>query len=443
MGGVFGQSRAAWLDQRLPDGPAALKLLRGDLQLKAAGRDVNENFIAVLHQGDGAASGRLRGDMPDAGAMRGAGEAPVGDQGAVLVHTPAHDEGGGGEHLPHAGPPLGALIPDDQDGALLNGPGSHRRVRIHHHFTRAAVQHKVVAVLHLLHQILHGHNRRNLQGAGQNGAVGGAAAKLGDDAGHVGRVDSRRHGWGQILGDNHAASGQSGDAGTKPSSGSSDIGQEKAKEAALKHAGVSESQVSGLRVQQDWDDGRLEYEVEFYAGNQEYDYEIDASSGKILSFDYDIDRYAADTVQQSNTDIGTEKAKSIALSHAGVKAADTLFLSAEQDYDDGMRVYDVEFFAGNKEYDYKVDAANGKVLSFDYDTERRTPATSSDYIGEAKAKQIVEKAAGTTGVYSEFKLELDDGRALYEGELRSGAMEYEFEIDAVTGAIVDWEADRD
>ena len=65
-----------------------------------------------------------------------------------------------------------------------------------------------------------------------------------------------------------------------------------------------------------------------------------------------------------------------------------------------MRVYDVEFFAGNKEYDYKVDAANGKVLSFDYDTERRTPATSSDYIGEAKAKQIVEKAAGTTGVYS-------------------------------------------
>ena len=85
----------------------------------------------------------------------------------------------------------------------------------------------------------------------------------------------------------------------------------------------------------------MEYEVEFYAGNQEYDYEIDASSGKILSFDYDIDRYAADTVQQSNTDIGTEKAKSIALSHAGVKAADTLFLSAEQDYDDGMRVYDV------------------------------------------------------------------------------------------------------
>ncbi len=83
--------------------------------------------------------------------------------------------------------------------------------------------------------------------------------------------------------------------------------------------------MSWIIVQQDYEHGRMEYEVEFYAGNQEYDYEIDASSGKILSFDYDIDRYAADTVQQSNTDIGTEKAKSIALSHAGVKAADTLF----------------------------------------------------------------------------------------------------------------------
>ena len=117
----------------------------------------------------------------------------------------------------------------------------------------------------------------------------------------------------------------------------SSIGESKAKEIALQHAGIGASQVSWIIVQQDYEHGRMEYEVEFYAGNQEYDYEIDASSGKILSFDYDIDRYAADTVQQSNTDIGTEKAKSIALSHAGVKAADTLFLSAEQDYDDGMR----------------------------------------------------------------------------------------------------------
>ena len=56
---------------------------------------------------------------------------------------------------------------------------------------------------------------------------------------------------------------------------------------------------------------------------------------------------------------------------------------------------------------------------------------------------IRDRAAGTTGVYTDFKLEVDDGRVLYEGEMRSGWMEYEFEIDAVTGAIIDWEADWD
>ena len=64
----------------------------------------------------------------------------------------------------------------------------------------------------------------------------------------------------------------------------SSIGESKAKEIALQHAGIGASQVSWIIVQQDYEHGRMEYEVEFYAGNQEYDYEIDASSGKILSF---------------------------------------------------------------------------------------------------------------------------------------------------------------
>ena len=55
----------------------------------------------------------------------------------------------------------------------------------------------------------------------------------------------------------------------------------------------------------------------------------------------------------------------------------------------------------------------------------------------------MEQKAGTTGTYHEFKLDYDDGRAVYEGELRSGRMEYEFEIDAVTGTILDWDADWD
>ena len=229
------------------------------------------------------------------------------------------------------------------------------------------------------------------------------------------------------------------------SQSSTDIGAEKAKSIALKHAGLAASDTAFIYANLDYENGLRVYDVEFFSGNKEYDYKINAATGDIVSFDQDIEWYAAGGYQaQANTDIGAEKAKSIALEHAGVAAADTVFINVELDYDDGMRVYDVEFFSGNKEYDYKIDAASGAILGFDFDVEWYTVSSkASDYIGEAKAKQIVEQAAGTTGVYTEFKLEVDDGRVLYEGEMRSGWMEYEFEIDAVTGAILDWDADWD
>ena len=67
------------------------------------------------------------------------------------------------------------------------------------------------------------------------------------------------------------------------------IGPDQARDAALTHAGISEGQVSGLQVQQDWDDGRLEYEVEFRSGGMEYEYTIDGSTGQILEYDQELD----------------------------------------------------------------------------------------------------------------------------------------------------------
>ena len=65
------------------------------------------------------------------------------------------------------------------------------------------------------------------------------------------------------------------------------ITEDQAKTIALEHAGVAEQDTSRLTVRQDWDDGRQEYDVEFHVGYIEYEYEIDAASGKILSFDKD------------------------------------------------------------------------------------------------------------------------------------------------------------
>lgn len=65
------------------------------------------------------------------------------------------------------------------------------------------------------------------------------------------------------------------------------ITEAQAQAIALEHAGLTEQEVSRLQVRGDWDDGRQEYDVEFHVGHLEYEYEIDAANGKILSFDKD------------------------------------------------------------------------------------------------------------------------------------------------------------
>ena len=57
----------------------------------------------------------------------------------------------------------------------------------------------------------------------------------------------------------------------------------------MQHAGLKANEVSRLRVEKDFDDGRIKYDVEFQQGRMEYDYEIHAETGKILKAEKDFD----------------------------------------------------------------------------------------------------------------------------------------------------------
>ncbi len=70
-------------------------------------------------------------------------------------------------------------------------------------------------------------------------------------------------------------------------SSSEGITEAEAQAIALEHAGLTEADISRLEVRKDFDDGRQEYDVEFHVEYLEYEYEIDAVTGKILSFDKD------------------------------------------------------------------------------------------------------------------------------------------------------------
>lgn len=142
---------------------------------------------------------------------------------------------------------------------------------------------------------------------------------------------------------------------------------EQAKQIALQHAKLSDA--TFVKTGVDMDHGVQKYEIEFYAGNTEYDYEIDASTGAILSFDSDIEHY---TPPQGNTgaasgDIGSARAQEIALQHAKLDASNVVGLRVKKDYDDGVSVYEVEFYYNNVEYQYEIHAANGSVLSYEQD----------------------------------------------------------------------------
>ena len=78
------------------------------------------------------------------------------------------------------------------------------------------------------------------------------------------------------------------------------------------------------------------------------------------------------TTTQTGFDNGIteEEAKAIALSDAGVAEADLTNIRITQDVDDGTAVYDVEFYVGNKEYDYEIQAADGTIRSQDADIEQ-------------------------------------------------------------------------
>ena len=234
------------------------------------------------------------------------------------------------------------------------------------------------------------------------------------------------------------------------SASTTDIGEAKAKSVALNHAGISESGTSYIYAKKDWDDGRSVYDVEFWADGKEYDYEILASDGTILSYDYDAEyQWSGSTgtgSTSSTADIGEAKARSVALNHAGISESSTSYIYAKKDWDDGRSVYDVEFWADGKEYDYEILASNGTILSYDYDAEYQwsgSSSTSGDTISTEKVKSIVTDRAGVSGTFRELKLERDDGRTVYEGEMRSGRTDYEFTIDAYTGAVLEWDTDWD
>ncbi len=153
---------------------------------------------------------------------------------------------------------------------------------------------------------------------------------------------------------------------TPPAAGNGLISMEDAKAKALTHAGLTAGQVTFIQQELEWEDGRQVYDIEFYTSDyKEYDYEIDAVTGEVRSFDYDAEHYTPPT--STGTTISLERAREIALAKVPGAAASNI-VKLELDHDDGRMVYEVEIIYNMMEYEMEIDASNGTVFEFEYES---------------------------------------------------------------------------
>ena len=154
--------------------------------------------------------------------------------------------------------------------------------------------------------------------------------------------------------------------------------------------------------------------------------------------------------------IGTDKAMDIAAAAFGkASTAKMAYSEVDPELDESPAHYEVEIRSQTgEEFEYKVDAYTGAILESKREAADGTevpvvqpskPAPTGD-IGYAKAKSVALNHAGVSeGKAYDMDIELDDedGRLIYEVEFKSGNMEYSYEINAATGAILKHEAELD
>ena len=250
------------------------------------------------------------------------------------------------------------------------------------------------------------------------------------------------------------------------------IGIDAAKAVALEAAGVAEDDAVFSTAGLDKRNGMDYYAVDFTAGGQSYEYDIDAVTGVVIDSSSgggtaetpaagDDDGTASAPAaaspspsagqttggQAAATAVTEEQARETALSHAGLTADQVTFVRSELDRDDGRLMYDVEFYTSDyKEYDYEIDASTGEILSYDYDAEgysyqpNATPGTAIT-AEQARAIALAEVPGAAESDIYEFETDRDDGRLEYEGKIIYNNTEYEFTIDGYSGAIREWDAE--
>ena len=270
--------------------------------------------------------------------------------------------------------------------------------------------------------------------------------------------------------------------GSQTASTADYIGIDAAKEVALSDAGVSADGAEFSTAGLDSRNGVFYYAVDFTENGVNYEYDIDALTGVVIeraktpaaggqgeagtetapgtpAAASGTAAPAGETAAQvpaSTSPAGSQgtgsggpvteaEARAIALSQAGLTEADVRFIESKKDRHDGQSVFEVEFDAlTGEEYSYDIREADGAIVSYDYDSDRKPSANSSGsgMLSEDQIREtVLSRVPGASAADVRLWLDEDDDCYQYEGQLVWDGMEYEFKIDAYSGSVLEWEAD--
>ena len=154
------------------------------------------------------------------------------------------------------------------------------------------------------------------------------------------------------------------------------ISKEEAKTNLANHISVDEEDIYFENVDLEMDNHQ--YEIDFYYNNQEYEAKIDAKEGKVIYTDFRTNEQSDNNTNNNTTnnennnqtdntkEITLEEAKEIALKHANLKEENLTLIKEQEDTDDGIAIYDIEWRDATYEYDFEI-STSGEVLQYDKD----------------------------------------------------------------------------
>lgn len=267
------------------------------------------------------------------------------------------------------------------------------------------------------------------------------------------------------------------------------IGSESARNFACADAGVDPASAQAVHVAYERFEGDFVYSVEFIAEGRSYTYKINAADGSVVKKE---SRTVAgpDSTAPLPAAITLEEAQEIALADAGVGREEAIFSKAEAGTEGGLSVYRFQFYAANVEYEYEINAATGavyskKTVTYMGQNPGATPTTRPDptaeptqapathqpeptqsaaptpppassatqptdrptgmYIGMSAAKSAALDHAGVTAGEARFtqvRMDYEDGTAVYVLKFYTSTHEYQYKINARTGAVYSREVEK-